>query len=88
MDEVAAVLRMGRTAAYEAIRRGEIPSLRLGRSIRVPREGLRILLAVSLSDAGPATMGVDTSPSREGAAPAGDPATTDRVKRSTTSTTE
>jgi len=36
VDEVAQLLGMGRTAAYEAARRGEIPSRRLGRRVVVP----------------------------------------------------
>ena len=44
VEEAATLLRIGRTAAYEACRRGEIPSLRLGRSVRVPRAGLLSLL--------------------------------------------
>ena len=36
IDEVASVLELGRTAAYEAARRGDIPSRRLGRRVIVP----------------------------------------------------
>ena len=36
IDEVASVLGLGRTAAYEAARRGDIPSRRLGRRVIVP----------------------------------------------------
>lgn len=36
MDEVASLLGLGRTAAYEAARRGDIPSRRLGRRVIVP----------------------------------------------------
>lgn len=36
VDELAAQLRIGRRAAYEAVRRGEVPGvIRVGRSIRV-----------------------------------------------------
>jgi excisionase family DNA binding protein len=35
--EAAAVLRLGLTATYEAISRGQIPSVRFGRKLRVPR---------------------------------------------------
>jgi excisionase family DNA binding protein len=31
VEEVAKLLRLGRTATYEAIRRGEIPSIKIGR---------------------------------------------------------
>ena len=33
VDEAAAILGLGRSAAYEATRRGQIPSRRLGRRI-------------------------------------------------------
>ena len=36
IDEVASVLGLGRTAAYEAARRGDIPSRRLDRRVIVP----------------------------------------------------
>lgn len=36
IEEVAGLLGLGRTAAYEAARRGEIPSRRLGRRVVVP----------------------------------------------------
>jgi excisionase family DNA binding protein len=36
IEETAALLRLGRTATYEAVRRRQIPSRRLGRRIVVP----------------------------------------------------
>ena len=36
VDEAAAILGLGRSAAYEATRRGQIPSRRLGRRIVIP----------------------------------------------------
>jgi len=36
VEEVASLLGLGRTAAYEAARRGEIPNRRLGRRVIVP----------------------------------------------------
>lgn len=44
VPEVAEVLRIGRNEAYEAVRRGDIPSIRIGRSIRVPSHRLMALL--------------------------------------------
>jgi excisionase family DNA binding protein len=44
VEEAAEVLRIGRTAAYEAARRGELPAVRIGRSLRVPRHALDALL--------------------------------------------
>ncbi len=40
VEEAAKVLRISRNSAYEAVKRGEIPSLRLGRLIRVPRAAI------------------------------------------------
>ena len=36
IDETASLLGLGRTAAYEAARRGDIPSRNLGRRVIVP----------------------------------------------------
>jgi excisionase family DNA binding protein len=47
VEEAAALLRIGRTAAYEAARRGDLPAVRIGRSLRVPRHALDELLNVS-----------------------------------------
>jgi excisionase family DNA binding protein len=41
VDEAAAILRVGRNAAYDAIERGEIPGVqRVGRLIRIRRKAL------------------------------------------------
>ena len=45
VDETAALLRLGRNATYDGIRRGEIPSVRIGKRILVPRLALNRLLA-------------------------------------------
>jgi excisionase family DNA binding protein len=42
--EAAKLLRIGRNLAYDLVARGEIPSVRLGRLIRVPRAALQQLL--------------------------------------------
>jgi len=44
VDEVAERLGIGRNAAYDAIRRGELPALRIGRRIVVPRAALDRML--------------------------------------------
>lgn len=36
VEQAAGILGLGRTAAYEAARRGEIPTRRLGRRVVVP----------------------------------------------------
>ncbi len=45
VPEVAVLLRISRGSCYEAIRTGQIPSLRFGRTIRVPRFALEELLS-------------------------------------------
>lgn len=44
VPEAADLLRIGRTAAYEAVRTGQLPSLRIGRRILIPAVSLRGLL--------------------------------------------
>lgn len=41
VDEVAKKLRVNRKTVYEAIARGEIPAVRIGRALRVPSAWLR-----------------------------------------------
>ncbi|MFQ5968122.1 MAG: helix-turn-helix domain-containing protein [Acidimicrobiia bacterium] len=40
VPEVAQVLRIGRNAAYQLVREGVIPHVRLGKTIRVPKAAL------------------------------------------------
>ena len=40
VPEAAKLLRISRNLAYELVARGEIPAIRLGRVIRVPRSTL------------------------------------------------
>ena len=42
--EAAAVLGIGRNAAYAAAKAGQIPTIRIGKRILVPRAGLDRLL--------------------------------------------
>lgn len=44
VEQAGRMLGLGRSAAYEAVRRGEIPTLRLGRRLVVPRARLAALL--------------------------------------------
>jgi excisionase family DNA binding protein len=48
IDEAAEVLRISRQSAYEAARRGEIPTIRLGRRILVPRRALEKLIGAEI----------------------------------------
>ncbi len=48
VEEAAKALRIGRSLAYELARRGELPTIRLGKRLLVPKAGLdRMLGAVS-----------------------------------------
>ena len=42
--ECARLLNLGRTAAYQAVQRGDIPTIRIGRRILVPKKALEHLL--------------------------------------------
>ena len=45
VPETARLLGLGRNAAYEAIKRGEIPAIRIGGRVLVPRVQLEKMLA-------------------------------------------
>ena len=60
VDEAAAALRIGRGTAYEAIRRKELPAIRLGRRLLVPRAALERMLAAGGADT--AISGDDNGP--------------------------
>lgn len=47
VNEAAAILGISRGLAYEGVRRGDIPSFRIGRRILVPRIPLERQLAVN-----------------------------------------
>ena len=61
VEEAAAVLRISRSAAYRLIpspgrapQPGQLPALRLGRKIRIPRDSLaRVLAGEDVSDVAP-----------------------------------
>ena len=44
VEEAGALLSLGRSGAYEAVRRGDIPTIRIGRRILVPRKALILML--------------------------------------------
>jgi excisionase family DNA binding protein len=46
VDEVAVLLSLSRHSAYEGVKAGEIPSVRIGRRVLVPTAGLRALLGI------------------------------------------
>ena len=43
VEDVATLLGISRASAYAAVKRGEIPSITIGRTIRVPREALKAM---------------------------------------------
>ena len=45
VEEAAGLLRISRGLAYEMVREGAVPTIRLGRRILVPREALDRMLA-------------------------------------------
>ncbi len=49
VEEAAELLGISRNSAYEAVRKGELPTVRLGRRILIPRSRLETLL----DDGGP-----------------------------------
>ena len=48
--EVAELLGIGRSKAYELIAGGSIPAVRLGASVRVPADSLRVWIAARTDD--------------------------------------
>ena len=50
VTEAAGLLGISRGLAYELVARGELPSLRLGRRIVVPRRALEALLEADVAD--------------------------------------
>ena len=50
-EEVGPILNMGRSAVYEAIRRGDIPTIRIGRRWLIPKAALDRMLAEAGSEA-------------------------------------
>lgn len=52
VEEAAHVLRIGRSCAYAGVRSGAIPSIRVGRAIRVPAHLLERMLE-PVNDDGP-----------------------------------
>ena len=59
VPEAARLLRIGRNLAYELVARREIPSVRLGRVIRVPRASLEQWIDAESQGSASATGGSD-----------------------------
>lgn len=47
VDETAAILRLNRRTAYDAVNRGDIPSVRLGKRLLVPVAALNAMLGAT-----------------------------------------
>jgi excisionase family DNA binding protein len=47
VEEAAVILRLSRGTAYEAVRRGDIPVVKIGRRLLVPRARLMAMLAAA-----------------------------------------
>jgi len=58
VEEAARWLRISRNLCYELIRQDQIPSIRLGSRIRVPRYGLEVWLARQVGMELPAPLAV------------------------------
>jgi excisionase family DNA binding protein len=50
VDEAARLIGISRAAAYAAVARGEIPTLRIGRRVLVPRAQLAAMLGEPMTD--------------------------------------
>jgi len=57
VPEAGAQLGLGRNASYEAAKRGDIPTIRLGKLLRVPKVAFDRLIA------GPTTVSAASQPS-------------------------
>jgi excisionase family DNA binding protein len=49
VEEAARVMRVSRNGAYNAVAEGVIPSIRIGRTIRIPRDALAAALGLAHS---------------------------------------
>jgi excisionase family DNA binding protein len=54
--EAAEAIGIGRSKVYELLASGELPSIRVGTSVRVPVEALRAWIARQLQSAGTAAL--------------------------------
>jgi excisionase family DNA binding protein len=51
VEEAGEILRLSRCSAYQAVNRGELPAIRIGRRLLVPRQALERMLNVQMQDA-------------------------------------
>ena len=57
VPEVAELLGISRSSAYECVRRGEIPALTLGRRVVIAKTAIDALLGTATSDTGELAVG-------------------------------
>jgi excisionase family DNA binding protein len=50
VEEAAEIVGVGRSAAYSAVRAGDIPSIKVGRRLLVPRRALERMLGLNADD--------------------------------------
>ena len=59
VPEVAELLGISRSSAYECVRRGDIPALTLGRRVVIAKTAIDALLGTATSDPGESAVGED-----------------------------
>ncbi len=64
IQETARLLRISRQSAYQAVRTGELPTVKIGRRILVPRHRLEAMLGDTSDD--PAVNRVDRKDASDG----------------------
>jgi len=50
-------LQLGRTRTYELVRSGDLPVIRIGRAVRIPREALRQWVEAQVAGVQPSDAG-------------------------------
>lgn len=66
VPEAAKLLRISRNLAYELVARRELPSVRLGRVIRIPRSALDAWMEERIKATDPASAGANVVGHRKG----------------------
>ena len=51
VEEAAQLMRVSRNGAYNAVAEGTVPSIRIGRTIRIPRDALASTLGITADHA-------------------------------------
>jgi excisionase family DNA binding protein len=65
VPEAGQLLGLGRNAAYDAAKRGDIPTIKMGRLLRVPKAALHMLVGAELPpQPGEPNLGTADQPSK------------------------